>query len=331
MPWKVIEFQDETGEIMVARVPQQGTAELITGSQLIVQDGQVAVFFHDGKPTDGFRAGRHSLSTENLPVLSKLLNLVTLSKSPFRSYVYYVALKTFTDLGWGTSSPILFRDSEFRMVNLRANGSFAVRVGDPRVFLRTLVGTQGLETTYAVEQYMRKVIVSKLAQTIPSVMTTVLDLAQKYEELAVKVKQAVHDQFDQYGLALVDLIVEAITVPPEVQDAINRAAGTRAVGQDEVGHYERVMRTDSLRDAAGQPGSAAGEGLAAGLGIAAGMGVVKDMMGQPSSPSGGGGEAKPTMEQVKAKLRELKELLDEGLINEQDFEAQKKRLLDQVG
>jgi membrane protease subunit (stomatin/prohibitin family) len=328
MPWKVIEFQDETGEIMVARVPQQGTAELITGSQLIVQDGQVAVFFHDGKPTDGFRAGRHSLSTENLPVLSKLLNLVTLSKSPFRSYVYYVALKTFTDLGWGTSSPILFRDSEFRMVNLRANGSFAVRVGDPRVFLRTLVGTQGLETTYAVEQYMRKVIVSKLAQTIPSVMTTVLDLAQKYEELAVKVKQAVHDQFDQYGLALVDLIVEAITVPPEVQEAINRATGTRAVGQDELGHYERVMRTDSLRDAAKQPGSVVGEGLAAGLGIGAAMGIVKDMAGQaPSAPQI---EAKLTMEQVKAKLRELKDLMDEGLISQEDFDMKKKQLLGQL-
>ena len=328
MPWKVIEFQDETGEIMVARVPQQGTAELITGSQLIVQDGQVAVFFHDGKPTDGFRAGRHSLSTENLPVLSKLLNLVTLSKSPFRSYVYYVALKTFTDLGWGTSSPILFRDSEFRMVNLRANGSFAVRVGDPRVFLRTLVGTQGLETTYAVEQYMRKVVVSKLAQTIPSVMTTVLDLAQKYEELAVKVKQAVHDQFDQYGLALVDLIVEAITVPPEVQEAINRATGTRAVGQDELGHYERVMRTDSLRDAAKQPGSVVGEGLAAGLGIGAAMGIVKDMAGQaPSAPQI---EAKLTMEQVKAKLRELKDLMDEGLISQEDFDMKKKQLLGQL-
>lgn len=327
MPWKVVEFQDETGEIMVARVPQRGTAELVTGSQLIVQDGQIAAFFHDGKPVDSFRAGRYDLTTQNLPVLGKLLNIMALGKSPFRSYVYFVALKTFIDLGWGTSSPILFRDSEFRMVNLRAHGSFAVRVGDPRTLLRTLVGTQGLETTYAVEQYMRKIVVSKLAQILPTVMSTVLDLPAKYEELAVKIKQAVFDEFDQYGLDLVDLIVEAITVPPEVQEAINRAAGTRAVDHDELNHYERVMRSEALRDAAKQPGSAAGAGLAAGLGVGAGMGIAREMANQPSPiPEA---DAKPTVEQVKTKLRELKELLDDGLISQEDFNIKKKSLLDQ--
>ncbi len=325
MPWKVIEFQDETGDIMVARVPQQGTAELVSGSQLIVQDGQVAVFFHDGKPTDGFRAGRYPLTTENIPVLSKLLNLATMSRSPFRSYTYFIALKTFTDLGWGTSSPILFRDTEFRMVNLRAHGGFAVRVGDPKTFLRTIVGSQGLETTHAIEQYMRKIIISKLAQTIPTVMETVIDLPVKYEELAVKVKQAVHDQFDQYGLTLVDLIIEAVTVPPEVQEAINRAAGTRAVGQEEIGHYERIMRSEALRDAAQHPGGVAGEGLAAGLGIGAGVGVAKEMIADSNAASESAG--KMGVEQVKAKLSELKELLDEGLITEEDFEAKKKEVL----
>jgi membrane protease subunit (stomatin/prohibitin family) len=322
MPWKVIEFQDETGEIMVARVPEQGTAELTAGSQLLVQDGQIAAFFHDGKPTDGFRAGRHHLTTENLPVLSKLLNIVSISKSPFRSYVYFIALKTFTDMGWGTSTPILFRDSEFKMVNLRANGSFAVRVGNPRTFLRTLVGTQSIETTWAIQEYMRKIIVSKFAQLLPTVLTTVVDLPVKYEELGVKVKQAVHDQFDQYGIELVDFIIEAVTVPSEVQEAINRAAGTRAVGTDEVGHYERVMRSEALRDAAKQPGSAAGAGLAAGLGVGAGMGIAREMAGQEGTGT--------NIDQVRAKLKELKSLLDDGLITQEDFDAKKNILLEQL-
>ncbi|MFO7976703.1 MAG: SPFH domain-containing protein [Candidatus Hydrogenedentota bacterium] len=328
-PWSVIEFQDDTGEIIVARVPQQGTAELTTGSQLLVQDGQLAVFFHNGKPTDGFKPGRYTLSTENLPVLSKVLNLVTYGKSPFRSYVYFLALKTFTDLGWGTSSPILFRDEEFRMVNLRANGSFAIRVKDPKVFIKTIVGTQGLETSYAVEQYLRRMIVSKVAQVLPTVMKTVLDLPVLYDDIAVKVKQAVHDQFDQYGLKLVDLIVESITVPPEVQEAIDRAAGTRSVGRDEAAHYERIMRTEALRDAAKQPGSEMGSGMAAGMGIGAGMGFARELAGQPTQENP---QAQPqlTMDEVKSRLRDLKQLVDDGLITQDDFESKKKALLDRL-
>ena len=326
MPWKVVEFQDKLGQIMVARVPPEGTAELVTGSQVIVQDGQIAAFFHDGKPADTFRAGRYTLSTQNLPVLGKLLNLVTLSRSPFRSYVYFVAQKTFTDLGWGTATPIMFRDTEFKVVNLRAHGTFAVRITEPNVFLHTLVGTQGAETTDAVEQYLRKAIVSRFAQVLPEVMTTVIDLPQSYEKLAVRVKQAVRDYFAQYGLELVDLIVESITVPPEVQQAINRAAGTRAVGADEVGHYERVMRSEALRDAAKQPGNEAASGLAAGLGIGAGMGVARETgVGCNSEVA-----AQPSAEDIKFKLRELKSMLNEELISQEEFDKKKQALLDQL-
>lgn len=327
MPWKVVEYQDPTGEIMVARVPEEGTAELITGTQLIVQDGQIAAFYHDGKPTDGFRAGRHNLSTQNLPVLSKLLKIATLSRSPFRSYVYFIALKTFTDLGWGTSSPILFRDTEFRMVNLRAHGSFAIRIGQPKVFLQTIIGTQGMGTTFAVQEYLRKVIVARLAPILPDVMTSIVDLPRHYDEIARRVKRAVHDEFDQYGIALIDLLIEAITLPPQVQDAINRAAGSRAIGQDELDRYERTARSDALRDAARQPGSQAGAGLAAGLGIGAGMGIAREMAG-PASGAAPPGKMSP--EQVKARLAQLKGFVEEGLITQADFELQKNRILEQL-
>lgn len=325
MPWKVVQYQDPTGEVLVARVPPEGTAELISGSTLIVQEGQIGAFFHDGRATDGFRAGRYPLSTQNLPVLSKLLNLVTLSKSPFRSYVYFVHLKTFTDLGWGTPSPILFRDTEFKMVNLRAHGAFAIRIATPKTFLHTMVGTQGLGTTYAVQEYLRKIIVSRFTETVPEVLTTVVDLPKHYNEIAIKVKQAVRDDFDQYGLELVDLLVQSITVPPEVQDAINRAAGARALGTEEMDRYERLARADALRDAAKQPGGAA-EGMTSGMGLGAGMHLAREMMKPPGQEPPAG----LTPEQIKAKLRELKGMVDEGLITQEDFEAQKKRLLEQL-
>ncbi len=329
MPWKVIEYQNVAGDEIVARVPPQGTLEIVSGSQLIVQEGQHATFFHDGKPADSFRAGRYSLSTQNLPLLGQLLKVATLSRSAFRSYVYFVALKTFTDFGWGTPSPILFRDKEFRMVNLRAHGTFAVRVSSPNVFMHTLVGTQGVETTYAVEEYFRKILVSRLAQTLPDVLTTVADLPQHYSEIAGRVKKGVHSDFDQYGLELVDLVIEAITLPDEVQQAIDRAAGTRAVSEGEVGKYERVARADALRDAAKQPGGAA-EGITTGLGIGAGFGIAKEMISEVGSAQPSDRPTKTTAEQVKTKLKELKAMLDEGLITQEDFETQKKRLLDQV-
>lgn len=327
MPWKVIEFQDGAGDVLVARVPEEGTAELVSGTQLIVQDGQIAAFFHDGRPTDGFLAGRHSLSTQNLPVLGKLLNLASLGPSPFRSYVYFIHLKIFTGLGWGTATPVLFRDSVFQMVPIRAHGAFSIRVSGPKAFLKTIVGTQGLGTTYAIEEYLRNIIVSRFNQTLPEVMTSVVDLAVHYEKIAALVKSKVHDAFDQYGLELVDLIVEAITLPPEVQDSINRAAGARAVGMDELRRYETLARSDALRDAAKQPGGVAAAGLTAGLGIGAGSDIARQTL---NSSAATGASSRLSVDEVKGKLKELKELVDEGLITQEDFDAQKKRLLGQI-
>jgi len=287
VPWKVIQFQDTTGQIMVARVPPEGTGEFVSGTQLIVQDGQIAAFFHDGKPTDGFRAGRYDLKTQNIPILSKLANLATLSGSPY--------------------------------------GTFAVRIGDPKLFLHTIVGTQGLQTTHAVTEYLRKSIASRFAETLPGILTTVVDLQQHYSRIAGKLKAAVHDDFDQYGLELVDLLVEAITVPPEVETAINRAAGSRAVDNEELERYERTQRTEALRDAAGTPGSEGGSGLAAGLGIGAGMGLAREMVaGESSGGSGGNADDLPT------RLAKLKTLMDEGLITAQDYQDRKNELLREI-
>jgi membrane protease subunit (stomatin/prohibitin family) len=271
----VIEFQDSTGDIMVARVPQEGTAEFVTGSQLIVQDGQVAVFFRDGRPTDGFKAGRYTLETKNLPVISKLLNIPAYGgRSPFRAYVYFVQLKTFTNLGWGTPQPILYRDKEFKAVHLRAFGAFSIRVGNPAIFLRALVGSQGIETTYGVEEWLRKFIVSRFASLLPSLLETVLDLAEKYGQIATALKQSVHDELEQYGLELVDLLVESINVPDEVQKMINRAAGTRAFADSEVGKAKDLAMADALRDSASQPG---GGGMADALGLGAGLAMAQQM------------------------------------------------------
>lgn len=231
MPWKVIQFEDPTGQVIVARVPPQGTAELVSDTQLIVQEGQIAAFFHEGRPADGFKAGRYNLTAKNLPVLNKILNLASLGASPFQSYLYFVALKTFTDLQWSTVSPIPFQDSKFGTVPLDAQGTFAIRIGDPKVFLHISVRSQGIETSLALEEYLRKIIVSRLAQVLPEVMTAVLDLPSQSQEIALRMKNAVRADFEQYGVTLADLTIKTITLPPAVQEAIDQASPAQTVSE----------------------------------------------------------------------------------------------------
>jgi membrane protease subunit (stomatin/prohibitin family) len=359
---RVLEFLDNSGEIIVTRVPQDGSADfylgaernqmkalqaslasgkssdLAFGSQLVVQESQVAVFFRDGQALDSFGPGRHTLMTENLPVLRKLMGATFGGKTPFRAYVYFVATKTFTNLGWGTPTPVIFRDADLRMVSLRAHGSFAIRVTKVRTFLNTIVGTRGLETTYAIEQYLRSVIISRLNETIGKTIKSILDLPMHYSDIAMGVKQATAADFEQYGIQLVDLLVEAITPPPEVQEMINRATGVAAQDADK---YGAIAAADALRDAARNPG-AGGAGAGMGLGAGLGMGMamarnVGDMMPgmtpqqrQPPAQPVPAGNAGMTAEEIEQRLVRLKGLLDKGLISEADFTQQKQRLLEML-
>src|SRR5262245_39399766 len=138
---QVLQYQDPTGQTMVARVPAQGTAAIQLGSQLIVEESQQAVFLRDGKALDTFGPGRHTLATENLPFLTALLSIPFGGKSPFQAAVIFVNSKTFLDLRWGTKEPVVFRDRELAMVRLRAFGKFAVRIVSPQTFVNTVVGS----------------------------------------------------------------------------------------------------------------------------------------------------------------------------------------------
>jgi len=322
MALNVIEFTDPTGEIVIARVPQEGTGEFVLGSQLIVQENQVAFFYRDGKVLDMFRPGRHTLQTQNLPLLGPLIGLAFGGRSPFRAHVYFLSLQTFRNLGWGTPTPVTFRDSEFRMASLRAHGSFALRIAKPRLFMATMVATQGVETTFALEEYLRRIIVSRFAVVIAKRMKSVLDLPIEYTNIATDLKNDTRQDTDQYGIQLVDLLVEAITVPPEVQEMLNRATGIAA---QDIDKYKAVAMADAMREAAKAGG---GEGVGAGLGIGAGLGMARVMM-EEIKP--GASQPPPSatvpVRDIKKELLDLKELLDAGVITKQEFEAKKQELL----
>lgn len=287
----VLEYFDPTGEIMIMKLPEDGSSELRLGTQLVVQESQTAVFFRDGRALDAFEAGRHTLQTRNLPLLAGLLGLA-FGKSPFRTYVCFIATKTFYNLGWGTPTAVAFRDADLRMVNLRAYGSYAVRITKPRAFLTTIVGTRGIETTFALSEYLRSIIVARYTAVVGEQMKSILDLPRLYSSISAGVKNAVREDFAQYGMELVDLLIEAITPPPEVQEMINKATGIEA---QNVGKYQAIAAADALRTAAARPGGGGpiDAGMGAGLGLGMGIAMANQFRQATGGMAGGGAVGDP--------------------------------------
>ncbi|MBM9615224.1 SPFH domain-containing protein [Desulfobulbus rhabdoformis] len=259
-----LEWFDESGQELLHRLPEQGSGEIKFGAQLTVRESQAAVLFYKGKACDAYGAGRHTLKTGNIPILTKILSVPWGGTSPLRAEVFFVNLKVFPNLKWGTRDPIAFRDAELGLVRLRAHGIFNIRIVQPVLLINTLAGTMGRFTTEEVEDFLRKVIVSRFNDYLGENLHSLFDLPGSFDEIAQGLQKRLVLDFARLGLALDALYVTSITPPEEVQQAIDDRSRLGLI--QDMDNFVRMKAAMAMEKAA-TVGGEAGAGMGLGLGM----------------------------------------------------------------
>src|SRR5918995_1843044 len=279
----IIEWTDDSRDTLSFRFPDDDK-EIKRGAQLIVRESQVGQFVYLGEFGDTFGPGKHSLTTDNIPVLTRIKSWPFGFNSPFKADVYFVTTRLFTGNKWGTSNPVMLRDSDFGMVRVRAFGTYDFKIVDPKTFLREVAGS---DHNFRLDEFadtMRSRIVSIFTDAIASAKVPVLDVAARYSELGDALLPLINPAvIAKYGLEIGSFIVENVSVPPEVEQAIDKRSSMAAIGNlNDFVKYQMGKGFES-------GGGAGAAGTAAELAV--GFGLAQQMMQQGFA----GGSATPTV------------------------------------
>ncbi|MCA9285140.1 MAG: SPFH domain-containing protein [Phycisphaerales bacterium] len=350
---QIIEYRDPSGDVMAVRLPSTGDGVIEWGSQLIVREGQTALFFRDGKPMAKFDPGRYVLTTQEIPILTKFITGLVYGKgnTPFRAEVYFVATQLFRDLKWGTPEPVYIPDPVLMQIPVRSFGRFAVQVTDPAIFVPKVVGTRPEFRSGDIEDYLRsQYLVSALTDAFASLQKPFQELPRYLRELGIGVRGQLAPEFASLGLDIVEVSVNSVSTTEEIQATLNRnaaiaselaakAQGARMLAQAGTS-YQQVGMTDAMKTMAANPGATDG-GVGGGGGNPMSTGVnlglammmpqmMAEMMRNPQlnpAVNPAGVATVPTGTDVVAKLKQLKELLDASIISQDEFDKKKAELM----
>jgi membrane protease subunit (stomatin/prohibitin family) len=283
----IVEWLDDSNDTLAYRFERYQN-EIKYGAKLVVREGQMAAFVNEGQLADVFKPGTHTLTTQNMPILATLRGWKYGFNSPFKAEVYFVSTRKFTDLKWGTPGPAMMRDKDFGMIRATAFGLYAIRVTDPGIFIKDLVGTDNRFTLDEIQANLRGKIGLRIKEVMPELGIPVIELEAKVTEMGNRLRERLQPDFAAMGLELVEVQVQDIGLPEEVEKAIDKRGAIAAVGNLQA--YTQYETASSIKDAANNPGGAAGIGVGLGAGMAMGAQMANAMGG---AIAGGGAAGAP--------------------------------------
>lgn len=319
---EVIDWTEPADGILAYRFPTQDR-EIQTGAQLTVRESQMAMFVNEGSVADVFSPGRYRLNTQNLPILTTLLNWDKAFKSPFKSEVYFFSTREQIDQRWGTQTPISVRDKEFGVIRLRAFGTFSYKIDEPGTFYQKVSGTRDHYSASELDGQLRSIIITAIATKLGGSDTAFLDMAANQQKFSDQLKAELDMPFFQYGLKIVTFLVQSVTLPEELQAYLDKQSQMNLVG--DLKKYANFQAADSIAVAARNEGGLAGAGV--GLGVGAAIGQAFNQANQQNM----GGNSEPVAaEDPYEKLEKLHGLLTKGIISQEEFDSKKAELLKRI-
>lgn len=288
----IIEWVDTTNNTIVWKFPRQDN-EIKMGARLTVRESQVAIFMNEGKIADIYSPGMYELTTQNMPILSTLKGWKYGFNSPFKADVYFISMRQFLNQKWGTQNPVIIRDAEFGPIRLRAFGSYNFSIKDARTFLTQISATNPDFDVEDVNEQLKNIIVSRGMNAVASSKIPVLDLTANYDALSKLITDRIQPDFDEMGLNVTKFLVENISLPPEVEEALDKRSEMGIVGN--LGAYAQFQAANAIEESAqnsiGGNLGAAGMGLGVGAAMMGQVGNIfqQNQINQPSAPNQGAG------------------------------------------
>lgn len=312
---EIIEWIEHDPNVMMWKI-EDGDREIKNGAKLIVRDSQKAMFMNEGKIADIFNSGTFTLTTQNIPIISRIKGWKYGFESPFKADVYFFSVKQFVNLKWGTPAPVMLRDSQFGQVRLRAFGSYNIRIVDINRFFKEYAGTYAQLTVYEFEKQLRDFIAPRFGEALAQTGIPLLDCSRDLSDLNARITPLIKAYFDDFGIEITQFTVSSITLPEEVTQYYDKVTGMNMLG-DNMEKFQQFNTAIAIS----KDGNPAQQGTQQGL--AMGMLVNGMNMGQKE-------QQVPVKDDLASKLFQLKDFLEKGLIDEVEYKTLKSELLSRI-